>query len=274
MELKGCCIVQTFLFLLLKTGGLVYAGCCTSKVVASGRSDARDGNYTLNGTSYDLPVFCKDTCVYTKNGETADDLYCFGEGDLDSECIAPLPDPTVPQGVPGGGGGGEVVPPPGGYYYNSLPGSVDRAIACGEVLSVVTEDRSTRLDLADMGEVLASYNAWSSSKLRFDRIDGESVGDVQFDHLVGIFATADNNAIFRLAVTAATEPGTTSGTARLKVTSGDGTACTGNLQYGAEYGIFSEDGTRRLDIGTLGAGTPTPWDQANTNTRLHLNPLA
>ena len=28
------------------------------------------------------------------------------------------------------------------------------------------------------------------SKLRFDRIDGESVGDVNFDHLVGIFATA------------------------------------------------------------------------------------
>ena len=28
------------------------------------------------------------------------------------------------------------------------------------------------------------------SKLRFDRIDGESVGDVHFDHLVGIFAAA------------------------------------------------------------------------------------
>merc|ERR1719312_179025 len=83
--------------------------------------------------------------------------------------------------------------PPGGYYYNSLPGDVNRSLVCGEVISVVTEDRSTILDLGDMQEVLASYIAWSSSKLRFDRIDGESVGDVYFDHLVGIFATADNS---------------------------------------------------------------------------------
>jgi len=261
------------ILLFFKYTGLVSAGCCTSKIVASGVNDARDGYYTLNGTSYDLPVFCKDTCVYTKVGETEDDLYCFGEGDLDSECIAPLPDPTLPQGVPVGGGGGEVAPP-GGYYYNSLPGDVNRSLVCGEVISVVTEDRSTILDLGDMQEVLASYIAWSSSKLRFDRIDGESVGDVHFDHLVGIFATADNGAIFRLNVGAPTDPSTTAATARLKVTSGDGTACAGNVQYGTEYGILSEDGTRRLDIGTQGAGTPTTWDVATTNTRLHVNPLS
>ena len=84
----------------------------------------------------------------------------------------------MPQGVPGGGGGGEEVAPPGGYYYNSLPGKVkhkgiksltiqilgaeNRSLRCGEVISVVTEDWSTRLDLADMNDVLASYNAWSS----------------------------------------------------------------------------------------------------------------
>jgi len=263
---------SVFIFLFLKNIHIVSAGCCTSKIVASGTNDARDGNYTLNGTSYDLPVFCKDTCVYNKVGETEDDLYCFGEGDLDSECIAPLPEPTLPQGAPGGGGGGEVAPP-GGYYYNSLPGEVNRSLVCGETVQVVTEDRSTILDLVDMEEVMADYNAWSSSKLRFDRIDGESVGDVQFDHLVGIFATADNGAIFRLNVKALTDPSTTSTTARLKVTSGDGTACTGNVQYGTEYGILSEDGARRLDIGTQGAGTPTPWDEASSSTRLHINPV-
>jgi len=263
-----------FIFLLFKSEP-ISAGCCTSKLVASGTSDVRDGTYTLNGTSYNLPVFCKDSCVYTKDGGPADDLFCFGDGDLDSECFAPLPDPTVPQGAPAAGGGGEEVAPPGGYYYNKLPGTENRSLVCGELVSVLTEDRSTRLDLADMNEVLASYNAWSSSKLRFDRIDGESTGDVHFDHLVGIFATADNGAIFRLDVKAASDDISTSAlTARLKVTSGDGTSCTGNVQYGTEYALFSEDGTKRLDIGTQGTGTPTPWDMANTNTRLHVNPLA
>merc|ERR1711892_189321 len=263
-----------FLIVLFKSE-LVSAGCCTSKVVDSGASDVRDGKYTLNGTSYNLPVFCKDTCVYTKDGTSVDDLYCFGEGDLDSECFAPLDDPTGPQGAPqeGGGGGGGEVAPPGGYYYNKLPGSVNTELACSQVISIVAEDRSTRLDLSDLKEdVPASYNVWSSSKLRFDRIDGESTGDVRFDHLVGIFATADNGAIFRLDVTAPTDPSTTAASARLKVTSADGTACTGNVKYGTEYAIFSEDGTKRLDIGTKGAGTATAWDQANSNTRLHANP--
>eukprot|EP00091_Calanus_sinicus_P024855 TRINITY_DN9156_c0_g1_i1.p1 TRINITY_DN9156_c0_g1~~TRINITY_DN9156_c0_g1_i1.p1 ORF type:complete len:122 (-),score=26.10 TRINITY_DN9156_c0_g1_i1:103-468(-) len=92
-----------------------------------------------------------------------------------------------------------------------------------------------------------------------------------FDHLVGVFATADNGAIFRLDVKAASDNiDTTAITARLKVTNGDGTTCTGNVQYGTEYALFSEDGTKRLDIGTQGAGTPTAWDMANSNTRLHV----
>ena len=33
-------------------------------------------------------MFCADECVYTKDGEEASgDLYCFGPGDLDSECV-------------------------------------------------------------------------------------------------------------------------------------------------------------------------------------------
>jgi len=266
--------VRYVLFFFVLQSDSAFGGCCTSKKVDSGTNDARDGSYTLNGTSYDLPVFCKDTCVYTKDGTDLDDLYCFGDGDLDSECIAPLSDPTAPQGAPlADNGGGDVVPP-GGYYFNKLPGSETRALVCGEVISIVTEDRSTMLDLADMNEVLASYNAWSSSKLRFDRIDGESTGNVQFDHLVGLFATADNGAIFRLDVKASTEPSSSSSTARLKVKNGDGSDCTGNVQYGTEYGIFTEDGSKRLDIGTKGAGSPTTWDIANSNTILHVNALA
>ena len=41
-------------------------------------------------------------------------------------------------------------------------GDVNRSLVCGEIVNVVTEDRSTILDLVDMQEVLANYNAWSS----------------------------------------------------------------------------------------------------------------
>ena len=88
----------------------------------------------------------------------------------------------MPQGPPleGGGAGGGEVAPPGGYYYNKLPGfkfetftafninnynagMETRALTCGEAISLVTEDRSTRLDLADQSQdVPSSYNVWSS----------------------------------------------------------------------------------------------------------------
>ena len=53
----------------------------------------------------------------------------------------------------------------------------------------------------------------------------------------------------------------------------DGTACTGPLQYETEYAVMTSDGAGRLDMAVLGGGTATPWDQANTNTRLHINTL-
>ena len=59
----------------------------------------------------------------------------------------------------------------------------------------------------------------------------------------------------------------------MMVSSVDGTACTGPLQYETEYAVITSDGAGRLDIAVLGGGTATPWDQANTNTRLHINPL-
>lgn len=61
---------------------------------------------------------------------------------------------------------------------------------------------------------------------------------------------------------------------RLKVMSGDGTACSGNVQYGVSYGLFSSDGVNRLDIGETGAGTMVFWDENSVSTRLHINPAA
>ena len=55
-------------------------------MVETAAGDLRDGTYTLNGTSTDLPVFCADECVYTKDGASPQDFYCFGPGDVDSTC--------------------------------------------------------------------------------------------------------------------------------------------------------------------------------------------
>ena len=50
---------------------------------------------------------------------------------------------------------------------------------------------------------------------------------------------------------------------RLVVRAGDGSACSGAVQYGQQYGLFSGD--QRLDI-----NSGAPWDQASAATRLHL----
>ena len=55
-------------------------------VETGGSGDLRDGTYSLNGTSESLPVFCQDECVYTKDGASPQDFYCFGPGDIDSTC--------------------------------------------------------------------------------------------------------------------------------------------------------------------------------------------
>ena len=63
----------------------------------------------------------------------------------------------------------------------------------------MTEGRLSKLDLASMSSlVTADHSAWSSSKLRFVRIDGPSTGDVQFDHLVGVFATKYEHTVSTL----------------------------------------------------------------------------
>ena len=56
----------TLLSLLFSSLPATSASCCSQKVVAAG--DPRDGTYSLNGTSLELPVFCGDTCVYTRDG--------------------------------------------------------------------------------------------------------------------------------------------------------------------------------------------------------------
>jgi len=250
--------------------------CCLKKIVNTGTGDPRDGSYTYNSTSTTLPVFCGDECVYTKDDSNINDLYCFGTGDIDSTCSEPgATDPPAPEGAPDAGGNrdDEEWVPSGEYYHNKMPGSVTRAVQCGETISIVTEDRLSKLDLASMSSLVAAdFSAWSSTKIRFDRIDGPSSGDVQFDHLVGIFANNDEGVMFRLKVSGSTSMSTTTSTTKLGVRSGDGSSCTGSVQYGVEYGVFTEDMNNRLDIGETGAGTLTPWDEHTSSTRFHLDP--
>jgi len=174
---------KTIFFFTLLLGlhaSLVVSSCCNTKVVDSGTGDARDGTYYLNGTRVDLPVFCGDECVYIKEGSTPDDIYCFGLGDLDSQCFEPVTKGvTAPNRAPEGENEQEV--PAGEYYFNRLPGDDSSTLQCDQLFSIVNEDRQSRLDLSSMG-ALVSFgpdNLWTARKLTFKRIDGESTGAVR-----------------------------------------------------------------------------------------------
>jgi len=265
--------IFSFTLLLGLHAGLVASNCCTTKVVDSGTGDARDGTYNLNGTRIDLPVFCGDECVYTKLGSTPDDIYCFGLGDLDSQCFEPVTESvTAPNRAPEGEIEQEV--PAGEYYFNRLPGDDSSSLQCDQLFSIVNEDRQSRLDLSSMGALVSfgSDNSWTARKLTFKRIDGESTGEVQFDHLVGVFATSDAGAVLRLNIKTATPTSTDTATSKLFVKNGDGTPCSGTVTYETEYAFFSEDLAYILDIGAEGTGgSVTGWDTANADTRFHLN---
>jgi hypothetical protein len=265
--------IFSFTLLLGLHASLVSSSCCNTKVVDSGTGDARDGTYNLNGTRLDLPVFCGDACVYTKLGSTPDDIYCFGLGDLDSQCFEPVTEAvTAPNRAPEGENEQEV--PAGEYYFNRLPGDDSGSLQCDQLFSIVNEDRQSRLDLSSMG-ALVSFgpdNSWTARKLTFKRIDGESTGEVQYDHLVGVFATSDAGAVLRLNINTATPTSTDTATSRLFAKNGDGTPCTGAVTYETEYAFFTEDLAYILDIGTEGTGgSVTGWDTANADTRFHLN---
>jgi len=264
------------LLLLLCRVQLGLSQCCTKKVVDSGTGDSRDGTYHYNTSRFDLPAFCGDECVYIKEGASPEDLYCFGVGELDSVCYAPI-DAETPPALPILPGGGTDTEDeglePGEYVENRLPGDNVDALLCGDIIGIVNEDRMSRLDLAAMA-TLVPTSVSPARKLRFERIDDVSSGQVHYDHLVGIFETLSTGGQIRLQIAGLTGVSTDTATTRLTVKNGDGTACSGGVMYGQEYGVFSEDGVNMLDIGTVGTGSSlTFWDEANAETRLHLNKL-
>merc|ERR1712110_365768 len=91
-----------------------------------------------------------------------------------------------------------------------------------------TEDRLGKLDLslAPALSVAAASTAWST-KLKFDRIDGESSGDVQLDHLMGIFASSDTGALYRLQISEPALISSSASTTKLVVKAGTGLTARG-----------------------------------------------
>ena len=73
-----------------------------------------------------------------ENDADPNNLYCFGTGDIDSVCTAEgSPGPEAPTGAPVAGGqnkNSEESVPSGEYYFNKLPGTVTRAVLCGETI--------------------------------------------------------------------------------------------------------------------------------------------
>ena len=65
---------------------LVAGNCCFMKSV--NWSDSRGGIYIFKtrGNRTTFPDVCDDECVYTKQNDYTGQLYCFGRGDLTSQC--------------------------------------------------------------------------------------------------------------------------------------------------------------------------------------------
>jgi len=235
------------------------ASCCQAKEVLG--TDARSGRYSFSRDDYGLPPYCTEPCVYTKDNGNNQDTFCFGEGDLSSTCLANVTeDVTAPPGVPDQL---RIAPPPGAYLYNSLEGDNMEAVQCQDDLAVLDGDRYHRLDLAALPE--ASLDTWSTAKLRFVRLDGLNIGTVRYNHLVGLFATRDDDVQFRLNLNIPTTSDVDTSTSRFQIRVGGGSVCSGEVTYNTEYGLFTEDGNNRLDIGHL-----TSWEESDTSTQLHL----
>ncbi|XP_023348562.1 uncharacterized protein LOC111717295 [Eurytemora carolleeae] len=64
---------------------IVATDCCAKKEISGGGNE-KDGTYVLKTLLEDtsnLPIECKDGCVYTKDGEGE---YCYKVGTMESEC--------------------------------------------------------------------------------------------------------------------------------------------------------------------------------------------
>jgi len=247
--------------------GSVRSECCTIKAVPG--TDMRSGTYLLNKTDFNLPEYCNDMCAYTKQGDNSGDIYCFGHGNLSSECTGTrMTNNILPPGP-----GEELEEDDSesfGYLVNDIPGNNTNNITCGDTIRINDETWSNILMIDSLKMANDNSNtAWSNSELVLRRLDGESAGAAAFNHLIGIFAkNPANSRWYRLDVAAGTTATTNTAATRFKIVGADGAACTGAVQYETNLRIVTEDDAFMVD---LHAGTLVGWVYSNDGTKLHLD---
>ncbi|XP_023321873.1 kelch-like protein 10 isoform X2 [Eurytemora carolleeae] len=86
MKIIGFFLILSPVFSAAQTIEFDYS-CCKEKVVKI-KADERSGIYILNATVERLllPEPCHKGCLYTKTDDPSGELFCFGDGDIGSEC--------------------------------------------------------------------------------------------------------------------------------------------------------------------------------------------
>ena len=157
---------------------------------------------------------------------------------------------------------GDHLPPDDGIYENGLVG-------------IFSENREWRLDIGDGAmkqAVPANHDSWAT-RFVIKRLDGESVGAVSDEHVVGIFS---ENGQYRLdigdgAMKRNTPATHNSWATRLKIRRLNGESKS-PIQYGDVVGVFSENGEFRLDIGDQATYKNVSASQDSWATRLRILP--
>jgi len=262
---------KILLGIVLSQISLIDASCCSIKIVPG--SDPRSGKYLYNSTNFDLPSYCNDQCAYQKEGDTSDDLYCFGSGDLSSQCSGDFigdnktfnDGPDLEQRLREIDDDDELQL---GYYESNYAGNNTENVTCGDIFRLTDEMVTSLFTVTSGSAVAVSDTAWSNSEIVLRRLDGESSGSVAYNHLVGIFAkSTDDGRWYRLKITSGADTTTNDVNTRFKVVSADGTDCTGNVEYEKKMRIVTEDGSKMIDIGKP---EKVSWIESGQNTRFHL----
>lgn len=149
-------------------------------------------------------------------------------------------------------------------------------IEYGKVYGIYSYDNKARLDIGSYGvkkEVPASHDSWAT-RLIIKRLDGESKGPVSSTHKIGIFS---ENGTTRLDIgTDAMQhevPITHESWATKLIIKKLNGESSGTVNYGDIIGIFSENGTIRLDIGSLAMKKEVPASHESWATILKIDLL-
>ncbi|XP_023335535.1 uncharacterized protein LOC111706837 [Eurytemora carolleeae] len=263
LRMRGVVII-----LQLQAIALVYSNCCTKKLVdGADGSDTRAGIYLFNMTNFDLPTYCKNECLYVKDGDDTGELFCFGEGDLNSQCTGEITEEVnAPPANNVQSAANKFIP---GYLTNDMPGANTNEIMCGETISISDELWERVLDIDAMGTKVAatSPSSWSNSGLIMKREDGPSTGAVSYNHLISVWVEDPaSEKMYLLNLNMPTGRQTNNAFTRFKIVNADGSACTGSLQYETAFRLVTEDDQFMLD---LSSDVLLSWMDASSNTRLH-----